>query len=166
MSYENHWMRDVEAIIRKERKELVEEFLDDYRSDKRAIIVLNIERNMKAEDHIQYNDIFNKRLDKWNPLERERYAVKDEITGVTNYLKKEKEQTRQTENIKIWEVDPEKLKDVQENYTLVAKEDLIHYKMGLEEIKTLIINNAYVQAQFKISHLIMEMKKYLEEDHE
>ena len=65
MSYENHWMRDVEAIIRKERKELVEEFLDDYRSDKRAIIVLNIERNMKAEDHIQYNDIFNKRLDKW-----------------------------------------------------------------------------------------------------
>ena len=65
MSYENHWMRDVEAIIRKERKELVEEFLADYRSDKRAIIVLNIERNMKAEDHIQYNDIFNKRLDKW-----------------------------------------------------------------------------------------------------
>jgi len=29
MSYENHWMRDVEAIIRKERKELVEEFLAD-----------------------------------------------------------------------------------------------------------------------------------------
>ncbi|KKL72944.1 hypothetical protein LCGC14_2079800 [marine sediment metagenome] len=31
MSYENHWMRDVEAIIRKERKELVEEFLADMK---------------------------------------------------------------------------------------------------------------------------------------
>ncbi len=40
------------------------------------------------------------KIEKWNPLEQERYAVKDEITGVTNYLKKEKEPTssaRQTE---------------------------------------------------------------------
>ena len=52
-------------IIKQENEDLIKEFLDDYRSDKRAIIVLNIERNMKAEDHIQYNDVFNKRLDKW-----------------------------------------------------------------------------------------------------
>lgn len=29
-----------------------------------------------------------------------------------------------TENIKVWEVNPEKLKDVQENYVLVSREDL------------------------------------------
>ncbi|KKL89113.1 hypothetical protein LCGC14_1917900 [marine sediment metagenome] len=60
----------------------------------------------------------------------------------------EKEQTRQTENIKIWEVDPEKLKDVQENYTLVANEDL---EWWARDTRGAIHDS---------------IKKYLEEDHE
>ena len=121
------------------------------RADKRAIIVLNIERNMKAEDHIQYNDIFNKRLDKWNPSEQG--VLSNEGWTKDRFPEwKEKEQTRQTENIKIWEVDPEKLKDVQENYTLVANEDL-EFLFGGSNYKS---NEKY--------HALR--KKYLEEDHE
>ena len=48
-------------------------------------------------------------------------------------------------------------------YIQVEKEDLINYKMKLEEIKTFIINHAYVQANLKISILLVELKKYMSE---
>lgn len=52
-------------LIHEREETLIKEFLEDLLEDQRSVIDLNLERNMKAESHIEYNDIFNKRIEKY-----------------------------------------------------------------------------------------------------
>ena len=45
--------------------EVIDDFLEDYKEDWRKVIDLNLKRNMNGESHIEYNDIFDKRIKKW-----------------------------------------------------------------------------------------------------
>ena len=65
MSYENHWMRDVEAIIRKERKELVEEFLADLQKAWDQTIDREINLGLQAKFHYPINDNYHALKKKW-----------------------------------------------------------------------------------------------------
>ena len=65
MSYENHWMRDVEAIIRKERKELVEDILADLQKAWDQTIDREIGLGLKARFHYPINDNYHALKKKW-----------------------------------------------------------------------------------------------------
>ena len=47
-----------------EQKDM-DEFLDDYKEDWRKVIDLNLKRNMNGDSHIEYNDIFDTSIKKW-----------------------------------------------------------------------------------------------------
>ena len=65
MSYENHWMRDVEAIIRKERKELVEDILADLQKAWDQTIDREINLGLQAKFHYPINDNYHALKKKW-----------------------------------------------------------------------------------------------------
>ena len=50
------------------RKEAIAEFIQRLHIIHRKIIEENLKRNMKAEDHVEYNDHFNIEIKKWEDL--------------------------------------------------------------------------------------------------
>ena len=60
-------MSEVSLRAFKEETEriLISEFVKAYKEDKMKVIDLNIKRNMNADSHIEYNTIFDERIEKW-----------------------------------------------------------------------------------------------------